>query len=88
VATLSFAQLRRGIAFTTGGTDIACVAADILRRPVRRVLIVTDGWVGTVSARDDKALRERRVRIAVALTQPGDPTFAKRMGWPVFLLPR
>jgi hypothetical protein len=88
VAELSLAQLRRGLAFSTGGTDIACVATDMLRDRVRRALIVTDGWVGDLSARDVKALRERRVRVAVALTPSGDASFARRMGWPLFLLPR
>jgi hypothetical protein len=88
VARTSLARLRRGITLTTGGTEIACVTRDILRRRVRRALIVTDGWVGSVPSRDAKALREARTRIAVALTEPGDASFARQSGWPIFTLPR
>jgi hypothetical protein len=87
IGTLTHAQLRAGLRLTTGGTDIATVTADLLARRVRRALIVTDGWVGTVPADHLRELRARRVRIAVALTAPGDPAFARPPGWPVLTLP-
>jgi hypothetical protein len=87
IGTLTHAQLRAGLRLTTGGTDIATVTADLLARRVRRALIVTDGWVGTVPADHLRELRRRRVRIAVVVTTPGDPAFARLPGWPALTLP-
>jgi hypothetical protein len=46
VADISLGELRAGVCKSTGGTNIACVAAHMEANRVRRTLIVTDGWVG------------------------------------------
>jgi hypothetical protein len=87
VGALSHAQLLDGVTLTTGGTDIETVTAHLLATGARRAVIVTDGWVGQVPADHLAELRRRRVRIAVAVTRPGDPAFAESIGLPVFRLP-
>jgi hypothetical protein len=56
---------------TTGGTDIACVMADIARRRVKKVLLVTDGAVGTPAKEHVKALRRIGTEVRVLLTPEG-----------------
>ncbi|MEI7436254.1 MAG: hypothetical protein WCL16_05560 [bacterium] len=64
-------QMRRQAVVQTGGTSIDCVTKHILeipksRRP-RRVLILTDGYVGPMNERDSVALKESHVRLHVGL---------------------
>jgi hypothetical protein len=60
ISDISLEELRRGVCKSTGGTDIACVAAHMSANRVRRSLIVTDGWVGT-------PLGEHRTTLANAM---------------------
>ena len=46
VTSIALADLQRGRVDTTGGTDIRCVIEHALTHRVRKVLIVTDGYVG------------------------------------------
>jgi hypothetical protein len=50
VVDIGFAELRKGICPSTGGTCIECVANHMRRHQVRRAVIVTDGFVGTPGA--------------------------------------
>jgi hypothetical protein len=67
VADIRFDELRNGACLTTGGTDIACVAAHIAANQVKRALIVTDGFVGTPSGEH----REILARTWLAVAYPG-----------------
>jgi hypothetical protein len=87
IASVSLTELARGIALTTGGTDIAAVTGHLVEQRVRRALIVTDGWVGSVPAAQLEALQHRRVKLAVALTAGGDPSFAAPLGCRIVQLP-
>jgi hypothetical protein len=71
VLPLSPAHLERGELFTTNGTDIACVLADIAARTEQRVVIVTDGEVGAPSVEQMAPLRERGVTIHTVLPADG-----------------
>ena len=67
----SLADLAAGRVRTTGGTDIACVAAHAREHRVRRAVLVTDGYVGRARGIDAEALG--RMRLAVAFTQLDHP---------------
>ena len=49
VVTVPLADLARGRADTTGGTDIACVLEHLVTQRATKVLVITDGYVGTVT---------------------------------------
>ena len=80
VADISLAELRRGVCKSTGGTDIACVAAHMAANRVRRALLVTDGWVGKPHGQHLRTLAERETgrRLSGLRTQPAQtwPTVA------------
>ncbi len=65
IADVSAGELRRGVCKTTGGTDIACVAAHIERHRVKRAVLLTDGWVGRARGSHEKALASARVGVAL-----------------------
>lgn len=50
---------------TTGGTSIVAVARHIRLNGVRRAVIVTDGEVGCLEARDEEILRETILGVAL-----------------------
>lgn len=85
---INLEQLRRGVRFSTGGTDISPVTAHAIKHRVQRALFVTDGWVGTVPDEHARTLRERRTRFAVALTQQDLSGFASALDARVWQLPR
>ena len=60
VEPLGLDDLARGRLTTTDGTDIECVIADLLGRPQRRALLVTDGYVGRPSEADVAELQRAR----------------------------
>ena len=64
IADVTLAELRRGVCKSTGGTDIACVAAHIEENRVRRALIVTDGWVGAPHAHHHQTLSKTKLAVA------------------------
>lgn len=70
-------ELTRGVCRSTGGTDIACVAAHIKAQGVRRAVLVTDGFVGRPGLEHAQVLRA--IRLGVALT-PGPSTRADLEG--------
>jgi hypothetical protein len=68
VEPLALADLRAGRLRTTGGTSIHCVLDHALAYPrLRRVLVLTDGYVGGARGDQSDALRERGIRIHVVL---------------------
>jgi hypothetical protein len=71
VSDASLPELTRGVCRSTGGTDIACVAAHIKAQGVRRAVLVTDGFVGRPGLAHARVLRA--TRLGVALT-PGHST--------------
>jgi hypothetical protein len=87
IAALTHAQLRVGLKLTTGGTEVATVTEHLLRTGARRAVIVTDGWVGRIPDDHLAEIRRRRLRLAVAVTTPGDPAFASSASLPTYRLP-
>lgn len=71
VVTVPLAQVVRGVAASTEGTDIACVLDHVLERRSRKVLVVTDGYVGQPGRRARGRLRQRRCDVRVLLTPDG-----------------
>jgi uncharacterized protein with von Willebrand factor type A (vWA) domain len=69
VEPLPLAQLKGGKLRTTTGTDINCVLAHALAAvpPLKRVLILTDGYTGTPRADLLHAVQERKLRVYVVL---------------------
>ena len=71
VVTIALADLVRGKVVTTGGTSIDCVVAHLLASRTRKALVLTDGYVGEVSAADKKQLEAAGTDIRVVLTPNG-----------------
>jgi hypothetical protein len=66
VAETGVRAVRTGQCVTTGGTEIACVAAHMRERRIRRAVIITDGYVGRPSHLDGETLRNATVGVALA----------------------
>ena len=58
-------EINKGIVRSTGGTNIACVAAHMAVNRVRRACIITDGWVGKPTGAHFETLA--RAKLGVAL---------------------
>ena len=58
-------ELAKGVCQTTGGTSIVPVARHIREQGVRRAVIVTDGEVGPIGARDRETLRGTVLGVAL-----------------------
>jgi hypothetical protein len=71
VRAIGLRDLQAGRVVTTGGTDIACVVESALRSRARKLLVVTDGYVGRPADAQASALRQARIDIRVALTPDG-----------------
>lgn len=69
VVPMSLGELRQGKIRTTVGTSINAVIAHALNTtpPVRRILILTDGYVGTLHQKHVNLLAERKMRIIAVL---------------------
>ena len=83
VVDVPIRDLAKGACQTTGGTSIVAVARHIRQNRVRRAVIVTDGEVGCIGARDRETLGE--TILGVALTsgrregrRPCPPRAARR----------
>jgi hypothetical protein len=70
VFPVGLAALGAGEVKTTGGTDLACVVRDLRERRPRKVLIVTDGYVGAPT-KDDQRRLTQHTEIRVLLTPSG-----------------
>jgi len=62
---------------TTGGTSIVAVARHIRQNGVRRAVIVTDGEVGRLGARDEETLRETILGVALTNGRERDGDLAR-----------
>jgi hypothetical protein len=71
VEPLTADQLLAGEVRSTYGTGIDCVLEDILTRPERHVLLLTDGYVGPPNATLLAEIQRRQVRLVVALPKGG-----------------
>lgn len=71
IAPLTAHDLRHGRLVTSGGTDIDCVVDDLAERPERRVVIVTDGYVGEPGPARLSVLRDRHVQLHTVLPSDG-----------------
>jgi hypothetical protein len=70
IASVPIEALRQGVRHASGGTDAACVFSHALARPVRRLLLITDGYVGPLADRQRELVR-RRLDVRVLLTPGG-----------------
>jgi hypothetical protein len=87
VADVGRDALRRGVATTTGGTDITAVTRHMLDHGVREAVIVTDGWVGDVPQEHARLLARRKPHVAAVVTKEGDGEFVRAMRGSVVRLP-
>lgn len=69
VEPLTKETLRRGEVKTTGGTDFNCIADHLLKNPIKKALIFTDGYA---DIKPDKlqALKKAEIYLVGALTTP------------------
>ena len=79
--------IRRGIAETTGGTNLDCVLQHILNHRIRRSVVITDGLVEMVPKEHKSALRDLGARVNSVVTVPGETEFAEGIPGRLFLLP-
>jgi hypothetical protein len=75
VSDISHGQLKKGVLDTTGGTSIDVVTSHILKTKVKKALIVTDGWVGSIPSSHVEKLNKTRVKVHGVITSPGEATF-------------
>jgi hypothetical protein len=71
VVTVPLADLARGRADSTGGTDIACVLEHLVAHRARRALVITDGYVGRVSEAGVDRVARAGVDVRALLTPAG-----------------
>lgn len=71
VTPLCVHDLASGEVRTTGGTDIACVLEDAVTRPERRIVLLTDGYVGRPTPALLAPLVERGTEIITVLPDNG-----------------
>jgi hypothetical protein len=71
VATIDLAALCSGEVRTTGGTDISCVLEHVAATRPKRVLVITDGYVGTPTPAVVAAAARECPDIRVLLTPGG-----------------
>jgi hypothetical protein len=75
VSDISHNQLKKGVLDTTGGTSIDVVTSHILKTKVKKALIVTDGWVGSIPSSHAEKLNKARVKVHGVITSPGESAF-------------
>ena len=71
VRSIPLSKLVEGARLTTLGTSIACVLEHALEQKARRVLIVTDGYVGRPGGVELERARRRGLEVRVLLTPGG-----------------
>jgi uncharacterized protein with von Willebrand factor type A (vWA) domain len=71
VVTVPLADVARGRADSTGGTDIACVLEHLVTHRATKVLVITDGYVGKVSQADVDRVARAGVDVRALLTPGG-----------------
>ena len=73
---------------TTGGTDIRPVTTHLLENDVRRAVILTDGWVGSIPSDHVARIRKTGVRLGAVVTEDGDASFVAPVGGKAWRLPQ
>ncbi|MBI4434153.1 hypothetical protein HY632_05250 [Candidatus Uhrbacteria bacterium] len=68
---MTAAELAYGTCQTTGGTDAVCIWEHALQEDFRKILIITDGYVGGPTREWRTRLTAAQLRIRVALTPNG-----------------
>ncbi len=86
VVDVPIRDLAKSACQTTGGTSIVAVARHIRQNGVRRAVIVTDGEVGCLGARDEETLRETILGVALTSERQKDGDLA-RLARHVVVLP-
>ena len=71
VVTVPLADLARGRADSTGGTDIACVLEHLVTQRATKALVITDGYVGKASQADVDRIARAGVDVRALLTPAG-----------------
>jgi hypothetical protein len=71
VETVPLRALRDGVRTTTGGTDLQCVLDHALAARARRILIVTDGYVGQTPQDEARKAEKAGLEVRVLLTPGG-----------------
>ena len=71
IEPLSTQDLLEGTIKTTAGTSINCVLEDALTRPERRILLITDGYVGQPDQALTTRIQEQGYRILSVLPSDG-----------------
>lgn len=71
LVTVPFREIAEGRRRSTGGTDGACALEHALKQRARRVLLLTDGYVGPVRPALERGLRASRLDVRVLLTPGG-----------------
>ena len=71
VSTVPLRALLEGLRPTTGGTEIACALEHALAGRARRVLVVSDGYVGQASPELVRAAQRRGLEVRALLTPGG-----------------
>jgi hypothetical protein len=70
VVDITRAELRAGRCSSTGGTSIEAVAEHMAAHDIGRVLIVTDGWVGSPKGQHRQTLANAQVAVAYLGAEP------------------
>ncbi len=86
VVDVPFRDLTKSACQTTGGTSIAPVARHIRRNGVRRAVVVTDGEVGPIGAKERETLGETILGVALTTERQRDGDLA-RLARHVVVLP-
>ena len=71
VESVPLRALKDGVCTTTGGTDVRCVLEHALASRARRLLLVTDGYVGEAPKDLARAAAKKGLEIRVLLTPGG-----------------
>ncbi len=86
VFDISFSELTTGRVVSTWGTEINCVTGHMLSSRLRRVLVITDGWVGSIPSAHSAELKKRKIIVNSLVTADGDDDFALGLDGSVFRL--
>jgi hypothetical protein len=71
VETVPLRALVEGLRPTTGGTDVACALDHAIAGRARRVLLLTDGYVGQPAPELVRAVERRGLEVRALLTPGG-----------------
>jgi uncharacterized protein with von Willebrand factor type A (vWA) domain len=87
VVTVRLEALARGRVPTTGGTDGGCVFEHALAEGARKILVITDGYVGETKPGLAERVRASRLDVRVLLTPGGWKSDLSRVASRIVPLP-